>query len=149
MQYLFKVFGDQQADLGALLFENDERITQRYRQEGYYLAKVKSSVESVSDGAVSIEFDIAENEKLKLRKISFDGNEAFTKEELLDGFETQTYRWYSWATSWLDNTGTYSEPIFLRDPMACLPTDYVLSSLSSSSFSGLKVCFSSKVQIVT
>ena len=98
-----------------LLFENDERITQRYRQEGYYLVKVKSSVEPVSDGAVSVEFVIAENEKLKLRQITFDGNEAFTKEELLDGFETKTYRWYSWATSWLDNTGTYSEPIFLRD----------------------------------
>lgn len=98
-----------------LLLENDERITQRYKQEGYYLAEVTTKVKPVSEGAVSVEFTIKENEKLKLRKITFVGNDAFTSEELLAAFETKTYHWYSWATSWLDKTGTYSEPIFLRD----------------------------------
>jgi outer membrane protein insertion porin family len=98
-----------------LLYENDERITQRYKQEGYYLAEVTTKVEPVSAGAVSVEFAIQEKEKLKLRKVTFKGSEAFSNKELLSGFEIKTYRWYSWATSWFDKTGTYSEPIFLRD----------------------------------
>ncbi len=98
-----------------LLQENDERITARYKQEGYYLADVTTSVNPVGEGSVSVEFTIAENEKLKLRKITLVGNTAFTSKELTEGFETTTYRWYSWATSWLDKTGTYSEPIFRRD----------------------------------
>jgi len=98
-----------------LLYENDERITQRYKQEGYYLVDVTTKVEPVSEGAVSVEFSIEENEKLKLREVTFSGSTAFSNEELLSGFEIKTYRWYSWATSWLDKTGTYSEPIFLRD----------------------------------
>ncbi|MDE0884626.1 MAG: outer membrane protein assembly factor BamA [Myxococcota bacterium] len=98
-----------------LLYENDERITQRYKQEGYYLAEVTTHVEPVSAGAVSVEFAIQEKEKLKLRAVTFEGNDAFSNKELLSGFEIKTYRWYSWATGWFDNTGTYSEPIFLRD----------------------------------
>lgn len=98
-----------------LLHENSDRIEQRYRQEGYYLAEVNSSIDPISEGSVSVEFKIKENEKLKLRKVTFEGNTAFTDKELLEGFETSTYRWYSWATSWLDKTGTYAEPIFMRD----------------------------------
>ncbi len=98
-----------------LLHENDERITQRYKQEGYYLAEVSTAVNPSGEGAVSVEFRIKENEKVKLRKVTFSGNRAFTNKELTADFETSTYRWYSWATSWMDKSGTYSEPIFLRD----------------------------------
>jgi outer membrane protein insertion porin family len=98
-----------------LLLENEERISQLYRQRGYYLVEVDFSVTPVSEGSISVEFTIEENEKLKLRKIRFKGNHALSDAELLKGFETKTYKWYSLATSWLDKTGTYAEPIFLRD----------------------------------
>ncbi|HEM46234.1 MAG TPA: outer membrane protein assembly factor BamA, partial [Alphaproteobacteria bacterium] len=98
-----------------LLHENVERITQLYRQKGYYLAEVSFSIGEESQGAVSVDFEVVENEKLKLREITFEGNEALSDKELRKGFSTKTYRWYSWATSWFDQTGTYSEPIFARD----------------------------------
>jgi len=98
-----------------LLRENDERITQLYKQQGYFLAEVTFSISSDRDGAVSIDFDIHEGEKLKLRTIEFEGNEAFSDKELAKKFQTKTWKWYSLATSWLDKTGTYSEPIFMRD----------------------------------
>jgi outer membrane protein insertion porin family len=98
-----------------LLHENVDRITQLYRQKGYYLAEVSFSIGEESQGAVSVDFEVAENEKLKLRKVEFTGNEAFSDKQLRKGFSTKTYRWYSWATSWFDQTGTYSEPIFSRD----------------------------------
>lgn len=98
-----------------LLHENEERIVQLYRQKGYYLAEVSFSIGEESQGAVSIDFEVDENEKLKLREIDFTGTEAFTSKELRKGFSTKTWRWYSFATSWFDQTGTYSEPIFHRD----------------------------------
>jgi len=98
-----------------LLHENTERITQLYRQKGYYLAEVTFKVGDAKQGAVSIDFEVAEGEKLKLREIEFYGNHALSSKELKSKFNTKTYKWYSRATSWFDHTGTYSEPIFARD----------------------------------
>ncbi len=98
-----------------LLRENRERISALYRTEGYYLADVSFEIEEITEGSVAINFDVDEKEKLRLREIEFVGNEAFSDAELMEGFSTKTWRFYSWATSWLDRTGTYAEPIFLRD----------------------------------
>lgn len=98
-----------------LLRENAERVKALYRSEGYYLATVGYEVEDITEGSISISFNIEEKEKLKLRKIEFIGNKAFTESDLSEGFSTKTWKFYSWASSWYDRTGTYSEPIFLRD----------------------------------
>lgn len=101
-------------DLPAL-FENRERIATLYRAEGYYLAEVDYEIETLSEHSVGIHFLVDENQKLKLRSIAFDGNEQFTDAELKEGFRTKIWRFYSYATSWLDRSGTYSEPLFLQD----------------------------------
>ena len=98
-----------------LLRENTERVKALYRSEGYYLAKVGYEIDEITEGSIAINFEVDEGEKLKLREIEFSGNEAFTDKELREGFTTKTWRFYSLLTSWLDKTGTYSEPIFLRD----------------------------------
>ncbi len=98
-----------------LLHENVERIAALYKSEGFYLAEVDYETEDITDGSVAINFVVEEKEKLKLRKIEFSGNTAFTDRQLREGFSTKTWRFYSFATSWLDKTGTYSEPVFLRD----------------------------------
>lgn len=98
-----------------LVHENVERIAALYKSEGFYLAEVDYETEDITDGSVAINFVVKEHEKLKLRKIVFEGNTAFSDRELKEGFSTKTWRFYSFATSWLDKTGTYSEPVFLRD----------------------------------
>lgn len=98
-----------------LLHENVERIGALYKSEGFYLAEVDYQTEEITDGSVAITFVVEEKEKLKLRKIEFEGNDAFSDRELREGFSTKTWRFYSLLTSWLDKTGTYSEPVFLRD----------------------------------
>ena len=98
-----------------LLFENRERIEALYRAEGYYLADVEYEVEPLSEHAVGIHFLVEENKKLKLRKISFKGNEHFSDKDLLEGFRTKRWRWWSYATQWFDRAGTYAEPLFLQD----------------------------------
>ena len=98
-----------------LLRENQQRVTAVYKTEGYYLAEVSYEIEEITDGSVAINFDVEEGEELKLREIVFEGNEAFDDDDLTVGFTTQTWKWYSLATSWFDKTGKYAEPVFLRD----------------------------------
>ncbi|MGH7289320.1 MAG: outer membrane protein assembly factor BamA, partial [Myxococcota bacterium] len=98
-----------------LLFENRQRVEALYRAEGYYLAKVQSQVEALPGDAVGVHFEVTEGDKLKLRQIDFIGNEEKDDEELTSGLKTKTWRWYSWVTSFLDKSGTYSEPVFMQD----------------------------------
>ncbi len=99
----------------ALLYENRARIEALYRAEGFYLARVGYEIETIAEGSVAINFEAEENEKLRLRKILFIGNEAFSDDELSDDFATRRWRFWSYLTSWFDKSGTYSEPVFLRD----------------------------------
>ena len=98
-----------------LLYENEERIEALYRTEGYYLAAVDVEIDPLSEGSVSINFDIDEKKKLKLEKIVFEGNEAFSNSDLTADFASRTWKLWSPATSWFDKSGTYSEPIVMRD----------------------------------
>jgi len=98
-----------------LLFENRERIATLYRALGYYLAEVNYEIETLSEHSIGIHFLVDENRKLKLRSITFKGNEEFSDGQLKEGFRTKIWRWWSYATSFLDNSGTYSEPLFLQD----------------------------------
>ncbi len=98
-----------------LLFENRERISALYRAEGYYLAEVEYEVEPLSEHSVGVHYLVDENKKLKLRDITFIGNEHFDEKELRKDFKTKRWRFWSWVTSWFDRSGTYSEPLFLQD----------------------------------
>ena len=98
-----------------LLFENRARVEAIYRAEGYYLAKVRHEIEETGPDAVSVHFEVDEGDKLTLIEIQFEGNEAFTEEELTRGLKTRTWKWYSYVTKYLDRSGTYSEPVFLQD----------------------------------
>jgi outer membrane protein insertion porin family len=98
-----------------LLFENRERIKALYRADGYYLARVTYQIEEISGDAVSIHFEVAEGEKLPLDKIEFSGNQHFDQEKLEESLKTKRRRWYSIVTKYLDNSGTYAEPVFVQD----------------------------------
>jgi outer membrane protein insertion porin family len=98
-----------------LLFENRGRIEALYRAQGYYLAEVSYEIESLGEASVGIHFEVTENDKLHLEEIEFVGNEHFSDWELTEGFHTKTWHFWSYATSYFDNSGTYSEPLFHQD----------------------------------
>jgi len=98
-----------------LLFENKQRIEAIYRAEGYYLASVQHEIEDLTTGSVAINFVVDEGKKLRLRKVEFVGNEAFSDAELKEEFKTRTWRWHSPVTRFFNKAGTYSEPIFHQD----------------------------------
>ena len=98
-----------------LLYENRERIGALYRAEGYYLAQVRYAIEELPRDAVAIHFEVVENEKLRLRSVEFEGNEHFTDKELASGLHTKRWRWWSRVTRFVDQSGTYREPVFIQD----------------------------------
>ncbi len=98
-----------------LLTENVERVEQLYRAEGFYLAEVGYEIEKLPADAVAVHFNVTEGKKQKLRRIVFEGNEAFSDEELADEFKTKRWRWYSLLWTYLDKSGRYSEPVFMQD----------------------------------
>ncbi|MBW2388118.1 MAG: hypothetical protein JRG89_06740, partial [Deltaproteobacteria bacterium] len=96
----------------SLLKANTERIKALYRAEGYYLAEAGFTIENITEGSVAVHFEVEENEKLRLKKVNFTGNQAFSSGELREDFATKLWRPWSYLTSWFDRSGTYSEPIF-------------------------------------
>jgi len=98
-----------------LLHENNARVSALYRAEGYYLAEVGFEIEELAEGSVAVHFEVEEREKLKLRSIEFVGNEALDDGELRKALTIKTWKFWSYLTSWFDKSGTYSEPIFMRD----------------------------------
>lgn len=99
----------------SLLKVNSERINALYRAEGYYLAMSGFTIEPIVEGSVVVHFEVEENEKLRLKKVEFVGNTEFSGRELREDFATKLWRPWSYATSWFDRSGTYSEPVFMRD----------------------------------
>jgi outer membrane protein insertion porin family len=98
-----------------LLIENRARIEGLYQSKGYYLAAVEYQVEEIAEGAVSVNFDIAEGDKVKLREITFVGNEHLDDDELKRTMQTKPWGWLSMVTRFWDKSGLYAEPIFYQD----------------------------------
>jgi outer membrane protein insertion porin family len=98
-----------------LVLENQQRLEALYQSRGFYLARVSYTVEPLAEGAVSVNFDVDEGEKLRLVEIDFEGNEHFSDDELCKGFQTKPWTWYSFASHYFDKSGLYAEPIFLQD----------------------------------
>ncbi len=59
-----------------------EKIKTLYDNKGYYNAEIKYTIDRGGDKNVIITFNINENERLYVKTISFEGNQAFTSKEL-------------------------------------------------------------------
>jgi outer membrane protein insertion porin family len=65
-----------------------ERIRGLYHSKGYYNVEITDQIEKETDRGIRIVFNIVENEKLYVKKISFDGNRAFSEKELKNIMKT-------------------------------------------------------------
>jgi outer membrane protein insertion porin family len=90
-----------------------ETISKKYEEKGYYLARAEYDLVRV-DGKpseVTLKFRIRENEKVKIRRIFFNGNKVMPTGELKQNIASAEGHAFSWATS----GGTYREAVFERD----------------------------------
>ena len=97
------------------VIENKQRIGAMYQQKGYYEAEVSYVVEQLSAEAVSVDYEVAEGRKLRLVKVEFNGNEAYSDRQLMRGWETKPWGWTSSISHFWDKSGRYAEGIFFQD----------------------------------
>jgi len=71
------------------LREDVDKIRSLYDSKGYYDAEVQDIIEKDGEKDVRIVFQIKENDRLYIKKISFEGNQAFTAKELKKNMTTQ------------------------------------------------------------
>jgi outer membrane protein insertion porin family len=92
--------------------ENVNKIIKKYREEAYFLAEVKYELETPRKGEVIIHFKIKENEKIRIKKITFTGNTYFSDKVLRKLLpETKEAGFFSWLTK----SGVYKEETLAKD----------------------------------
>ncbi|MBI3995609.1 MAG: outer membrane protein assembly factor BamA [Nitrospirae bacterium] len=91
--------------------ENAERLRQYYDEEGYYNTIV-IPVLNLQGDKVALSYYIKEGAKATVRRIRFDGNQAYQPKVLKKSIDTREY--VPW-TSWLTNTGYYKKELLNED----------------------------------
>jgi len=74
-----------------------EKIKTLYDSKGYYNAEIKDKVEQDGNDFRVI-FDIKENDRLYVKSITFEGNEAYSSKELKNMMSTSEYGLFHFFT---------------------------------------------------
>jgi len=94
------------------LREAINKMSKLYEDKGFFLARIQSKVEDVKVGEeVRVIFDIKENDKVRVKKITFLGNHAVSDAKLKSAMQTQEGGFFSWLSS----SGGYKQEVFDRD----------------------------------
>lgn len=92
--------------------EATEKIQKLYEDKGYFLAKITPRVEDVVSGeTVRVTFDISENEKVKVKRVTFLGNKNVPDGKLKRGMQTQEGGFFSF----ISGSGAYKQDAFDHD----------------------------------
>lgn len=92
--------------------EATEKIQKMYEDKGYLLVKVDSVVEDITPGqTVRLQWKIVENDKVKVKKITFIGNVKFKDGDLKSKIATNEGGYFSF----LSGSGQYKQETFERD----------------------------------
>ncbi len=88
------------------------KLEKFYEEKGFYLVKIEPTVSSLlEDGTVQLKFKITENEKVKVKKITFIGNKKLSDNELKDRLFTQEAGFFSGLSS----SGAFRQDAFEQD----------------------------------
>ncbi len=96
----------------SLVREAVEKIERLYEEKGFFLARVSHEVQEI-EGAedVRLIFDITENEKVQVRKITIIGNNSIPTSRLKSRMTTKEGGFFSF----LSGSGSYRQEAFERD----------------------------------
>ncbi|HPU24891.1 MAG TPA: outer membrane protein assembly factor BamA [Phycisphaerae bacterium] len=84
-------------------------IERKYREKGYAYAEVTYDEQRLSENVVA--YSIVENQRVRIRKIDFEGNVTFGDSELKGVIESKTY-------IWIFRTGDFDPDRAQRDALA-------------------------------
>lgn len=88
------------------------KLEKYYEEKGFYLVKIESSVETVTDDeTVKLKFNITENDKVKVKKITFIGNNKLKDSFLKPKLMIQEAGFFTGMSS----SGSFKQEAFERD----------------------------------
>lgn len=92
--------------------EATEKLQKHFEDKGYFLARITPKVEPLVEGqSVKLTFDIQENEKVKVKRITFLGNRNIPDGKLKSVMATQEGGFFSSVSG----SGAYKQDAFDRD----------------------------------
>ena len=78
---------------------NVNRIEELYKEKNYHNVQIAYKIHPLEQNQVDLEFDIDEGEKVLIKNIIFEGNQAYTDKELKKYLKTREKGFLSWLTS--------------------------------------------------
>ncbi|MBU1218904.1 outer membrane protein assembly factor BamA [Myxococcota bacterium] len=94
--------------------DNAVKIKQRYQEDGFYLARVKSGLKPQKNNSMDVHFYIEEGPRVKVGGVSFSGNKQFASSLLRNGIETKIPGIFSFLN---DKSGVFKESDLKTDLM--------------------------------
>ncbi len=94
-----------------LIQDNVERIIAHYQSEGFWHVRVIPVIREVSGDAVAVTFQVDEGPKVKIKKITFQGNDSISSKKIRKVMKTG--KW--WIFSFLTGSGVYREEVMKYD----------------------------------
>lgn len=91
--------------------EATEKMEKLYEDKGYFLARVNHKIVPAEGDNVKLIFDIKENDKVRVKRISFIGNKHLGVTKLKDAMFTKEGGFFSF----LSGSGAYKQEAFDRD----------------------------------
>lgn len=89
-----------------------EKLLKFYEEKGYYLVKIEPVIEDLTKGeTVRVKFVITENDKVKVKKITFIGNKQLKDNQLKDRLFTKEAGFFSGMSS----SGSFKQEAFDQD----------------------------------
>ena len=78
---------------------NVQRIEELYKEKNYHNVKVNYKIKEESNNQADVTFEIDEGKKLRIEKIYFEGNQAFSDKKLKKQISTSEKSWLSIFTN--------------------------------------------------
>jgi outer membrane protein insertion porin family len=89
-----------------------DKLLKYYEEKGYYLSKIEPVIEDITKGeTVRVKFVITENDKVKVKKITFIGNKQLKDSQLKDRLFTKEAGFFSGMSS----SGSFKQEAFDQD----------------------------------
>jgi len=89
----------------SLITDNAKRIISFYQSEGYWLVKVIPIIREISTDAVTLTYQVDEGPKVKVKKITIEGNNALSDRKIRKAMQTR--KW--WLFSFITGSGIYKK----------------------------------------
>jgi outer membrane protein insertion porin family len=83
----------------VLIQDNAGKLRTFYEEEGYWLARIVSVINTISPDEVSLTYQINEGPKVKIKKITIEGNKAISAGKIKGAMETKEWSIFSFITS--------------------------------------------------